>query len=242
MPNCSDKPLQVVVVGENERPGIASLAPSRLPGVAAKPGGSHPAAGSDAAGRSPGVRQRSRRRDIGSLCLRRPGLLAADNPSREFARNSCPSALAFRFSQNRRGRAMAHAIRFEKPGSPDVLSWQQVEVGKPGQGQVRLRHKAVGLNYIDTYQRSGLYSLPLPSGLGSEGAGVVEEVGPRSQRSEAGRPRRLCRGADRRLRRRAGHASRPPGPAARRHYRPPGCRDDAERNDRMVSRSPHSPD
>jgi len=72
---------------------------------------------------------------------------------------------------------MAYAIRFEKPGGPDVLSWQQVEVGRPGQGQVRLRHKAVGLNYIDTYQRSGLYQLPMPSGLGSEGAGVVEEVG-----------------------------------------------------------------
>ena len=73
---------------------------------------------------------------------------------------------------------MAHAIRFEKPGGPDVLLWQTVEVGKPGHGQVRLRHKAVGLNYVDTYQRSGLYQLPLPSGLGSEGAGVVEEVGP----------------------------------------------------------------
>src|SRR5271163_3739691 len=73
---------------------------------------------------------------------------------------------------------MAHAIRFEKSGGPDVLSWQQVEVGKPGQGQVRLRHTAVGLNYVDTYQRSGLYQLTLPSGLGSEGAGVVEEVGP----------------------------------------------------------------
>jgi NADPH:quinone reductase len=73
---------------------------------------------------------------------------------------------------------MAYAIRFEKPGGPDVLSWQQVEVGTPGQGQVRLRHTAVGLNYIDTYHRSGLYSLPMPSGLGSEGAGVVEQVGP----------------------------------------------------------------
>ena len=73
---------------------------------------------------------------------------------------------------------MAHAIRFEKSGGPDVLSWQQVEVGKPGRGQVRLRHTAVGLNYIDTYQRSGLYPMPMPSGLGSEAAGVVEEVGP----------------------------------------------------------------
>src|SRR6202045_3854733 len=73
---------------------------------------------------------------------------------------------------------MAHAIRFKKTGGPDVLTWQTVEVGKPGHGQVRLRHTAVGLNYIDTYQRSGLYQLTLPSGLGSEGAGVVEEVGP----------------------------------------------------------------
>jgi NADPH2:quinone reductase len=73
---------------------------------------------------------------------------------------------------------MAHAIRFAKNGGPEVLSWQEVEVGKPAEGQVRLRHTAVGLNYVDTYQRSGLYSLPLPSGLGSEAAGVVEEVGP----------------------------------------------------------------
>src|SRR5215472_1793005 len=73
---------------------------------------------------------------------------------------------------------MAQAIRFAKPGGPEVLEWQQVEVGKPGPSQVRLRHTAVGLNYIDTYHRSGLYQLPMPSGLGSEGAGVVEEVGP----------------------------------------------------------------
>jgi NADPH:quinone reductase len=73
---------------------------------------------------------------------------------------------------------MVQAIRFARTGGPEVLEWQQVEVGKPGQGQVRLRHTAVGLNYIDAYQRSGLYSMPLPSGLGSEAAGVVEEVGP----------------------------------------------------------------
>jgi len=72
---------------------------------------------------------------------------------------------------------MAHAIRFAKTGGPEVLEWQTTEVGKPGPGQVRLRHTAVGLNYIDTYQRSGLYPMPLPSGLGSEAAGVIEEVG-----------------------------------------------------------------
>jgi NADPH2:quinone reductase len=73
---------------------------------------------------------------------------------------------------------MAHAIRFAKTGGPEVLEWQDVDVGKPGPGQVRIRHTAVGLNYIDTYQRSGLYPMQLPSGLGSEAAGVIEEVGP----------------------------------------------------------------
>src|SRR5258708_34711055 len=73
---------------------------------------------------------------------------------------------------------MVQAVRFAKTGGPEVLEWQPVEVGNPGQGQVRLRHTAVGLNYIDTYQRSGLYPMQLPSGLGSEAAGVIEEVGP----------------------------------------------------------------
>src|SRR5580658_1991500 len=73
---------------------------------------------------------------------------------------------------------MVQAIRFEKTGGPEVLIWQQISVDKPGPGQVRLKHKAVGLNYIDTYQRSGLYAVPLPSGLGGEGCGIVEAVGP----------------------------------------------------------------
>jgi len=71
-----------------------------------------------------------------------------------------------------------HAIRFAQTGGPDVLQWQTVEVGEPGPGDARVVHKAVGLNYIDTYHRSGLYPLPLPSGLGLEGAGVVEAIGP----------------------------------------------------------------
>ena len=70
-----------------------------------------------------------------------------------------------------------HAIRFAKTGGPEVLSWEEVEVGEPGQGQVLLRQTAVCLNYIDTYHRSGLYKVELPSGLGTEGAGVVEKVG-----------------------------------------------------------------
>ena len=71
-----------------------------------------------------------------------------------------------------------HAIRFAKAGGPEVLSWEEVEVGEPGQGQVLLRQTAVGLNFIDTYHRSGLYKVELPSGLGTEAAGVVEKVGP----------------------------------------------------------------
>ena len=73
---------------------------------------------------------------------------------------------------------MTHAIRFHKTGGPEVLQWEEVEIGKPGPGEARVRHTAVGLNYVDTYFRSGLYPAPLPSGLGAEAAGVVEEVGP----------------------------------------------------------------
>ncbi|HKF71577.1 MAG TPA: quinone oxidoreductase [Stellaceae bacterium] len=72
---------------------------------------------------------------------------------------------------------MTHAIRFHKAGGPEVLAWEEVQVGKPGPGEARVRHTAIGLNFVDTYMRSGLYPTPLPSGLGSEAAGVVEEVG-----------------------------------------------------------------
>jgi NADPH2:quinone reductase len=73
---------------------------------------------------------------------------------------------------------MSHAIRLHKAGGPEVLQWEEVSIGEPGPGEVRLLHKAVGLNYIDTYHRTGLYPLPLPSGIGLEAAGVVEAVGP----------------------------------------------------------------
>src|SRR3989442_6228160 len=72
---------------------------------------------------------------------------------------------------------MPHAIRIHKTGGPEVLQWEEVAVGDPGPGEARVRQTAIGLNYIDTYQRSGLYKLALPSGLGGEGAGVVEAVG-----------------------------------------------------------------
>jgi NADPH2:quinone reductase len=73
---------------------------------------------------------------------------------------------------------MPNAIRFHKNGGPEVLQWESIEAGQPGPGEARVRHTAIGVNYIDTYHRSGLYKLALPSGLGTEGAGIVEAVGP----------------------------------------------------------------
>ena len=72
---------------------------------------------------------------------------------------------------------MVQAIRFHEVGGPEVLRWESIDVGAPGPGQAWVRHEAVGLNFIDTYHRSGLYPLPLPSGIGLEGAGTVEAVG-----------------------------------------------------------------
>src|SRR5687768_6026610 len=71
-----------------------------------------------------------------------------------------------------------HAIRIHETGGADVLRWEETEVGEPSAGQVLLRHTAIGLNYIDTYHRSGLYKVPLPTVLGLEAAGVVEKAGP----------------------------------------------------------------
>jgi len=72
---------------------------------------------------------------------------------------------------------MAHAIRFHKTGGPEVLQWEEVTVSDPGPGEVRVANKAIGLNYIDTYHRSGLYPVQMPSGIGLEAAGVIEAVG-----------------------------------------------------------------
>ncbi|MBG1231679.1 quinone oxidoreductase family protein [Aestuariivirga litoralis] len=69
------------------------------------------------------------------------------------------------------------AIRFERTGGPEVLQLQDVNLEEPGTGEVQLRHTAIGLNFVDTYYRSGLYPSPLPSGLGNEAAGVVTKLG-----------------------------------------------------------------
>jgi NADPH2:quinone reductase len=74
----------------------------------------------------------------------------------------------------------------DRTGGPEVLQWEEVSVGEPGEGQARVRHTAIGVNFVDTYQRSGLYPVPVPGGLGSEGAGVVEAVGPGVTQVHAG--------------------------------------------------------
>src|SRR2546422_7141944 len=73
---------------------------------------------------------------------------------------------------------MAKAIRFHKQGGPEVLQVEDVQVGDPGPGQVRIKHTAIGVNFVDTYQRSGLYPMQMPAVAGNEAAGVVEAVGP----------------------------------------------------------------
>lgn len=72
---------------------------------------------------------------------------------------------------------MPKAIRIQQQGGPEVLKWEDVPVGDPGPGEARVRHKACGLNFLDVYQRSGLYKLALPSGMGNEASGIVEAVG-----------------------------------------------------------------
>src|SRR5258706_1842097 len=72
---------------------------------------------------------------------------------------------------------MIKAIRFEKTGGSDVLQYVDYDLPPPAKGQVQVKHSAIGVNFIDTYHRTGLYALPLPSGLGSEAAGTVVVVG-----------------------------------------------------------------
>ena len=135
---------------------------------------------------------------------------------------------------------MTHAIRFHKAGGPEVLQWEEVQVGKPGPGEARVRNTAVGLNYVDTYVRSGLYPSSPPSGLGAEGAGVVEEVGAGVTDVKPGD--------------RVAYGSGPLGAyaeervmpadrlvvAAGRHQRSAGRRDDAEGPDDAISDPPDS--
>jgi NADPH2:quinone reductase len=81
---------------------------------------------------------------------------------------------------------MTRAIRIEKTGGPEVMAFEDVTLKPPGDGEMRVRHTAIGVNFIDVYHRTGLYKIPLPSGLGLEAAGIVEAVGPNVSRFKAG--------------------------------------------------------
>jgi NADPH2:quinone reductase len=81
---------------------------------------------------------------------------------------------------------MSYAIRLYETGGPDNMRWEEVPVEKPGPGQVLVRNTAIGLNFVDTYYRSGLYPTPLPATLGTEGAGIVEAVGPKVKEFKVG--------------------------------------------------------
>src|SRR3954464_8024170 len=72
---------------------------------------------------------------------------------------------------------MSRAVRIDQHGGPEEMKIVDVSVGDPGAGEIRIRHKAIGLNFIDVYQRTGLYQLPMPLNLGMEGSGIVEAVG-----------------------------------------------------------------
>ncbi len=78
------------------------------------------------------------------------------------------------------------AIRMHQTGEPDVLALEELETPSPGPGQLLIRHTAIGVNFIDTYHRTGLYPVSLPSGLGMEAAGIVEAVGEGVTRFKAG--------------------------------------------------------
>src|SRR5215471_16276918 len=92
---------------------------------------------------------------------------------------------------------MVKAVRIRQNGGPEQMELVDVEVGDPGPGEIRIRHKAVGLNFIDVYQRTGLYQLPMPLTLGMEASGLVEAVGEGVTHLKAGD--------------RAAYASHPPG-------------------------------
>jgi len=104
---------------------------------------------------------------------------------------------------------MTRAVRIDSNGGPEVLKIVDVQVGDPGPGQIRIRHKAVGLNFIDVYQRSGLYQLPLPLQLGMEASGIVEAVGAGVTHLQVGD--------------RAAYASQPPGSYSDARVMPATC-------------------
>ena len=104
---------------------------------------------------------------------------------------------------------MTKAIRIDRNGGPEEMKLVDITVGEPGPGEIRIQHKAVGLNFIDVYQRTGLYALPMPLQLGMEGAGIVEAVGDGVTHLKIGD--------------RAAYASNPPGSYSEARVMPAKC-------------------
>ncbi|QJC55357.1 Quinone oxidoreductase 1 [Polaromonas vacuolata] len=104
---------------------------------------------------------------------------------------------------------ISKAVRIDKHGGPEELKLVDVEVGEPGPGEIRIRHKAIGLNFIDIYQRSGLYQLPMPLQMGMEASGVIEAVGEGVSHLQVGD--------------RAAYASQPPGSYCELRVMPAKC-------------------
>lgn len=104
---------------------------------------------------------------------------------------------------------MSKAIHIDRHGGPEVLALTEVAVGQPGAGEIRIRHKAVGLNFIDVYQRSGLYPMAMPMQLGMEAAGIIEVVGEGVSHLQVGD--------------RAAYASQPPGSYCEERVMPAKC-------------------
>ena len=129
---------------------------------------------------------------------------------------------------------MPKAIQIHAFGGPEQMKLVDVQVGEPGPGEIRIRHHACGLNFIDVYQRTGLYPNPLPLTLGMEGAGIVEAVGDGVTHLQGRRPRRLRQQPAGQLQRGARDAGEERGAAARRHRLRDRRGDDAQGPDGAV--------
>ena len=136
---------------------------------------------------------------------------------------------------------MSPTIRVDKAGGPEEMKLVELPVGEPGPKEVRIRHHAIGLNFLDVYQRSGVYPLPLPLSLGNEAAGVIEAVGAEVTHLKPGdRARLLRRAAGRPTRWRASWRRRHVVPAARRDLVRDRRGDDAEGDDDPVPVQAHA--
>ena len=131
---------------------------------------------------------------------------------------------------------MSKAFRYHQHGGPEVLRFEDVEVGPPGPGQVRIRNKAVAVNFRDVLLRKGIHAVKsFPAGIGLESAGVIDAVGPDVERLHGRRPRRLCGHAGRLLRRGAHRPDHAPARPAGRHRRAHRRLDDGPRHDRALA-------